>query len=191
MRGASRRPGTNNEREHQDGSGRDRKPTRTPRRHSDSEQTMNGPQVAPRRHRERCHDPWASQTGATRGWRSQSTRSGGRRCGLKNRRPPNHEQRRGNEGLSQRTEAVGKGPRAPLDVAVAPAVRAARGRPPPPSQAVTAARRWVWTFRRLWVAAMSRHSDRQAARPRRWKRLVRRLNFSWPKTGSMVPCRVR
>jgi hypothetical protein len=59
------------------------------------------------------------------------------------------------------------------------------------SQAVTALRRWLWSLRRLWVAAMGRHSDRQAARPRRWKRLIWRLNFRWPKTGSMVACRVR
>jgi hypothetical protein len=58
-------------------------------------------------------------------------------------------------------------------------------------QAVVAARRWLWSLRRLWVAAISRHSDRQADRPRRWKRLITRLNFSWPNTGSMVTCRVR
>ena len=62
---------------------------------------------------------------------------------------------------------------------------------PPRSQAVTAARRWRWSLRRLWVAAMSRHSDRQAARPRRWKRLIWRLNLSWPKTGSIVAWRWR
>src|SRR3954453_1115507 len=71
-----------------------------------------------------------------------------------------------------------------------PCARRAAGRAPP-SQAGRAATRWVWSLRRLWVPAMSRHSDRHAARPRRWKRLIRRLNFSWPKTGSMVTCRVR
>src|SRR3954447_7840877 len=41
-----------------------------------------------------------------------------------------------------------------------------------------------WSFRRLCVAVMSRHSERQAALPRRWKRSIRRLNLVWAKTGS-------
>jgi len=45
---------------------------------------------------------------------------------------------------------------------------------------------WLWSFRRLWVAVISRHSERQADLPRRWKRSIRRLNFVWPNTGSTV-----
>lgn len=36
---------------------------------------------------------------------------------------------------------------------------------------------WRWSLRRLWVACTSRHSEFTAARPRRWKRSSRRLNF--------------
>ena len=60
-----------------------------------------------------------------------------------------------------------------------------------PFQAPLAAIRWVWSFRRLWVAAANRHSERTAARPRRWKRSNPRLNLSWPKTGSTVAIRFR
>ena len=54
-----------------------------------------------------------------------------------------------------------------------------RGRAAQPSQAVTVATRWRWSSRRLWVAAISRHSDRQAARPRRWKRWIRSERIAW------------
>jgi len=36
---------------------------------------------------------------------------------------------------------------------------------------------WLWSFRRLWVAVIRRHSERQTDLPRRWKRSIRRLNF--------------
>jgi hypothetical protein len=36
-----------------------------------------------------------------------------------------------------------------------------------PIQAVAAARVWLWSFRRLWVAAIRRHSVRAADLPRR------------------------
>ena len=57
----------------------------------------------------------------------------------------------------------------------------------PPYQAVLAIE-WLWSFRRLWVAAISRHSDRAAARPLRWKRSNLRLCLICPNTGSML-CR--
>jgi hypothetical protein len=44
------------------------------------------------------------------------------------------------------------------------------GRRPGPDQAVWAAIRWWWSLRRLWVALISRHSERTADLPRRWKR---------------------
>jgi hypothetical protein len=47
-----------------------------------------------------------------------------------------------------------------------------------------------WSFRRLWVAAISRHSERHADLPRRWKRPIRRLNFICAKTGSIVALRL-
>src|SRR3954447_11881567 len=47
----------------------------------------------------------------------------------------------------------------------------------PGSWAVTRAVWWRWSLRRLGVAVMSRHSERQADLPRRWKRSIRRLNF--------------
>jgi len=59
------------------------------------------------------------------------------------------------------------------------------------AQGVAAAIRWLWSFRRLCVAVIRRHSLRQAALPRRWKRLIARLNLIWPKTGSTVICRWR
>src|SRR3954453_12317609 len=66
------------------------------------------------------------------------------------------------------------------------APRDAAGRPPAVPQGVMAARRWWWSLRMLWVAAIIRHSLRTAVRPRRWKRLIARLNLICPKTGSMV-----
>jgi hypothetical protein len=66
-----------------------------------------------------------------------------------------------------------------------------RGRRRRTPQAGTAARRWWWSFSRLCVAAMNRHSLLQADLPRRWKRLIWRLNLSWPNTGSMVIWRWR
>ena len=47
-----------------------------------------------------------------------------------------------------------------------------------------------WSLRRLWVAVISRHAERQAALPRRWKRSQRRLNFVWAKIGSIMPWRL-
>jgi hypothetical protein len=58
-------------------------------------------------------------------------------------------------------------------------------------QDVAAAMRWVWSLSTLWVAAMNLHSLRQAVLPRRWKRLIARLNLIWPKTGSIVIWRWR
>ena len=48
---------------------------------------------------------------------------------------------------------------------------------------------WVWSLRRLWVAVISRHSERAAALPRRWKRSMPRLNLVCPKTGSIMTLR--
>jgi hypothetical protein len=45
-----------------------------------------------------------------------------------------------------------------------------------PFQAPAAAIWWLWSFRRLWVAVISRHSDLAADLPRRPKRSMRRLN---------------
>jgi hypothetical protein len=56
--------------------------------------------------------------------------------------------------------------------------------PVPVGQAV-AVIQWLWSFSRLWVAAMSRHSARAAALPLRLKRLQPRLCLICPKTGSM------
>jgi hypothetical protein len=50
--------------------------------------------------------------------------------------------------------------------------------------------RAVWSLRRLWVAVMRRHSDRQAALPRRKKRSMRRLNLVLAKIGSIIPWRL-
>jgi hypothetical protein len=47
------------------------------------------------------------------------------------------------------------------------------------------------SLRRLWVAAISRHSARQARNPRRWKRSVRRRIFVCANTGSMICARRR
>jgi hypothetical protein len=52
----------------------------------------------------------------------------------------------------------------------------------PPDQPVAADIEWLWSFRRLWVAAISRHSESAAALPRRWKRSILRLYLVCPKT---------
>jgi hypothetical protein len=67
-----------------------------------------------------------------------------------------------------------------------PATAALSGGP----QATASAFSCRWSFKRLWVAAISRHSDRQADLPRRWKRPIRRLNFICAKTGSIVALRL-
>jgi hypothetical protein len=53
-------------------------------------------------------------------------------------------------------------------------------------QAATGGLWCLWSFRRLWVAVISRHSERQAALPRRWKRSARRLCLMYAKTGSII-----
>jgi len=58
-------------------------------------------------------------------------------------------------------------------------------------QAPAAAIWCLWSFSRLWVAVISRHSDLAAERPRRWKRSMRRLNFVCPNTGSIIAWRFR
>jgi hypothetical protein len=66
------------------------------------------------------------------------------------------------------------------------------GRSPPVpgvSQGPAVAARWVWSLSRLCVAAASRHSDRTAERPRRWKRSIPRLCLICPNTGSIVAWR--
>src|SRR5680860_1175651 len=50
---------------------------------------------------------------------------------------------------------------------------------------------WRWSLSRLWVAVISRHSERHADLPRRWKRSMRRLNFVSANTGSIIPWRFR
>jgi hypothetical protein len=45
------------------------------------------------------------------------------------------------------------------------------------------------SLRRLWVAVISRHSERAAASPRRWKRSILRLCLVSPKTGSIIVMR--
>jgi hypothetical protein len=44
----------------------------------------------------------------------------------------------------------------------------------------------LWSLSRLWVAAISRHSDRQAASPRLWNRRILRLNFVFAKMVSIM-----
>jgi hypothetical protein len=43
----------------------------------------------------------------------------------------------------------------------------------------------------LWVAVISRHSERAADLPRRWKRSIRRLNLVFANTGSIIALRFR
>src|ERR1700756_3501178 len=47
-------------------------------------------------------------------------------------------------------------------------------------QAIAGLIQWLWSFIRLGVAATSRHSDSAAPRPRRWNRLILRLNLICP-----------
>ena len=54
-----------------------------------------------------------------------------------------------------------------------------------PAQAAVIARWRLGRSSGLWLAVMRRHSLRYAARPRRWKRSMRRLNFVLAKTGSI------
>ena len=58
------------------------------------------------------------------------------------------------------------------------------------SQAAIGAAVCRQSFKRLWVAVISRHSERQAARPRRWKRSILRLNLVSAKTGSIIAVRL-
>src|ERR1039458_6920182 len=60
---------------------------------------------------------------------------------------------------------------------------------PGPFQAPAVAIWWLWSFSKLWVAVISRHSERAADRPRRWKRSMRRLDFVCPNTGSVIAWR--
>ena len=60
-----------------------------------------------------------------------------------------------------------------------------------PFQAAVGAIWCLWSFRRLWVAVVSRHSERAEDLPRRWKRSIRRLNFVLAKTGSIMALRFR
>src|SRR3954453_8432777 len=53
---------------------------------------------------------------------------------------------------------------------------AASRRPPRGPQAGAGGMGGLWSFSKLWVALISRHSDRQAALPRRRNRSQRRLN---------------
>jgi hypothetical protein len=82
-------------------------------------------------------------------------------------------------------------------VAQTPPIRAAddvidvdgNGRGPrPPDQAAAAARECRWSFRRLCVAAIRRHSERAAARPLRLNRSIRRFALIWANTGSTIHC---
>jgi hypothetical protein len=49
----------------------------------------------------------------------------------------------------------------------------------------------LWSLRRLWVAVISRHSERAADLPRRWNWLMRRLCLVWANTGSIIALRFR
>jgi hypothetical protein len=49
----------------------------------------------------------------------------------------------------------------------------------------------LWSFIRLWVAAISRHSERAADRPQRWNEAIRRLCLVCPNTGSTMTWRLR
>jgi hypothetical protein len=59
-----------------------------------------------------------------------------------------------------------------------------------PTQAGAAAKVCRWSFSRLWVAAIRRHSERAAPRPLRLKRWIRRLALIWAKTGSTMHWRL-
>ena len=63
----------------------------------------------------------------------------------------------------------------------------AAGAPQAPAAAI-----WcVWSFIRLWVAVISRHSERTADLPRRWKLSMRRLCLVCANTGSTIALRLR
>jgi hypothetical protein len=59
----------------------------------------------------------------------------------------------------------------------------------PGPQAPAGAKPLRWSFSRLWVAAMRRHSERTAARPLRLKRPARRFCLMSAKTGSTITWR--
>ncbi len=83
--------------------------------------------------------------------------------------------------LSFKSAAVDVAPDSILTVNDSPG-RAAGSRGHP----VAIASRWRCSFRRLWVALISRHSDETAALPLRWKRSILRLCFSSANTGSII-----
>jgi hypothetical protein len=58
-------------------------------------------------------------------------------------------------------------------------------------QAAAAASWCLWSFKRLWVAVIRRHSVRTADLPRRWKRSMPRLNLVCANTGSISCWRCR
>ena len=60
----------------------------------------------------------------------------------------------------------------------------------PHAPAAAVASWWRWSLSKLCVAVISRHSERAAERPRRWKRSQRRLNFVSAKIGSIMPLRL-
>ena len=66
-------------------------------------------------------------------------------------------------------------------------VRGGRG---PPFQAGTGSAVCRQSFSKLCVAVISRHSDRAADLPRRWKRSHRLLYFVSANTGSIMPWRL-
>jgi hypothetical protein len=49
----------------------------------------------------------------------------------------------------------------------------------------------LWSFKRLWVAVINRHSESAADRPRRWNWLMRRLCLVCANTGSTIAFRRR
>jgi len=63
------------------------------------------------------------------------------------------------------------------------------GLPGAPVQGPGEAAWWLWSFSRLWVAAVSLHSQRTADLPRRPNRSIPRLCLIWPNTGSTVAWR--
>jgi hypothetical protein len=60
-----------------------------------------------------------------------------------------------------------------------------------PSQGPAGAIWCLWSFSRLWVAVINRHSARAADLPLRCKRSMPRLNFVCPNTGSIIAWRLR
>ena len=59
------------------------------------------------------------------------------------------------------------------------------------SQALATANWCLWSFIRLCVAVISRHSECAAALPRRWNWSMPRLCFVWANTGSIIALRFR